>query len=274
MDNTVTKFNKVTVIAGAARSGTSWLGQILDSSPKVRFRFQPLFSYAFKGAVNEDSTKEEFERFFHDIYKSHDEFLLQKDKRKAGLYPTFQKQGTQDYLAFKTARYQYILEPILRKLNNVYVIGIVRNPCAVINSWIKIPSEFPTGSDPLKEWRHGMCKNSGPEDFFGYYKWKEVANMYLDLQKQYPKKMTIIRYEDLAQDPLKQTKRLFSFIKLGLEKQTIEFLDESTKKHVDSPYSVYKNKSVMHQWKKELDEYIVKEIHADLAGTRLEQFLK
>ena len=41
-------FDRIISIHGVPRSGTSWLGQILDSSPKVRYKFQPLFSYAFK----------------------------------------------------------------------------------------------------------------------------------------------------------------------------------------------------------------------------------
>ena len=41
-------------IHSAPRSGSSWLGQILNSSPKVCFRFQPLFSYAFKDYLNDN----------------------------------------------------------------------------------------------------------------------------------------------------------------------------------------------------------------------------
>jgi len=51
-------------------------------------------------------------------------------------------------------------------------------------------------------------------------------------------------------------------------------LNESTNKHNDNPYSVYKNKKVATKWKKELNPYIIKEIYADLKDTRLEQFLK
>src|SRR5438552_3598208 len=102
-------WDRVVVIAGVARSGTSWLGEILDSSPDVAYRFQPIFSYAFKDAVNEDSTREDFERFFRGIYESHDDFLLQRDKREGGLFPTFTKNPQPKYLVWKEARYQYVL---------------------------------------------------------------------------------------------------------------------------------------------------------------------
>ena len=48
--------DSITYLAGVARSGTSWLGQIFDSSPEVRYSFQPLFSYEFKNRVNENVT--------------------------------------------------------------------------------------------------------------------------------------------------------------------------------------------------------------------------
>ena len=54
----------------------------------------------------------------------------------------------------------------------------------------------------------------------------------------------------------------------------MEFLNESTNKHVNNPYSVYKDKKVATKWKKQLDKRIIKEIYADLKDTRLEQFLK
>ncbi|MCK5013927.1 MAG: hypothetical protein KAS66_08905 [Candidatus Omnitrophica bacterium] len=98
-------YKPVIAIAGVPRSGTSWLGQIIDSSPDVVYRFQPIFSYAFKDAVNIDSNREDCERFFRGIYESTDDFLLQTDKRKAGLYPTFEKKSNPEYLAFKTCRY-------------------------------------------------------------------------------------------------------------------------------------------------------------------------
>ena len=39
---------KVIAIFGMPRSGTSFLGQILDSSPSVAYRLEPIFSYKLK----------------------------------------------------------------------------------------------------------------------------------------------------------------------------------------------------------------------------------
>ena len=87
----MSKPETITYLAGVARSGTSWLGQIFDSSLEVRFSFQPLFSYEFKNRVNEDSTAGEFRHLLEDIYGTKSPFLIQEDKRKSGEYPVFEK---------------------------------------------------------------------------------------------------------------------------------------------------------------------------------------
>ena len=267
-------FKHVIVIAGVPRSGTSWLGQLIDSSLDVAYRFQPIFSYAFKDAVNMDSDREDYERFFKGIYESTDDFLLQTDKREAGLYPTFEKKDNPEYLAFKTCRYQYLLSKMLQYFENLKVLGIVRHPCGAINSWLKNAKEFPKEADPRKEWRFGTCRNKGrPEEFFGFYKWKEVAHLYLDLQEKYPNQMYIVDYEELVDNPIVVSQSIFDFVGLEFTEQTESFLKASHSVHKESPYAVFKDKSVRDRWKSELDPYIVNEITRDIEGTRLARFL-
>lgn len=270
---------KTVALFGVARSGTSWLGQVFNSAPDVVFRFQPLFAFEFKGRVDEDSTMAEYEQLFLEMAATETPFLTQKDKQDSGAYPHFEKLSGANTLVFKEARYQSVLEPMLRRVPQLKALGLVRNPCAVLNSWRKNPKEFPPGSEILKEWRFGNCKNSGNPDYFGYYKWKEVANLYLDLEAQYPERFVTIRYEDVVEDPLGQMRRIFQFCDITYTDQTEKFLLDSSRNKPsgsstgDAYYSVYKDKSVADKWRGELDPYIIEEITADLKNTRLERFL-
>lgn len=264
---------KVVYVAGVARSGTSWIGQIVNSSPDVRFRFQPFFSYEFKGRVDEESDRPAFESLFAELYRTESGFLTQADKRRSGEYPEFAKRAAPSALAFKENRYQSIIEPMLRRIPYLQVVGVVRHPCAVLNSWRQNAKEFPPGSEILKEWRFGGCKNGGHADYFGYYKWKEVANLYLDLKEKYPDRFALVRYEDLVGAPMQGVEALFAFLDIACEEQTRAFVDESTSRSVDSYYSVYRGDGVSLKWRDELDPYIIDEIQADLTGTRLERFL-
>ena len=50
-------------IFGAPRSGTTWLGQLFNSSPNTLYRYQPLFSYEFKDYLSESNTKQNIKQF-------------------------------------------------------------------------------------------------------------------------------------------------------------------------------------------------------------------
>ena len=65
-------------IFGVPRSGTSWLGQIMNSSPNVAYRYQPLFSYAFKDYLDEQSSAEDIQHFHEELLTTEDEFVTQK----------------------------------------------------------------------------------------------------------------------------------------------------------------------------------------------------
>jgi hypothetical protein len=264
----------VTLLMGVARSGTSWIGQVFNSAPDVSFRFQPLFSYEFKNRVDEDSESGEYLQLFRDLLAAETPFLTQRDKQEAGAYPFFQKGGEAPHLVLKENRYHSLIEPMLRRTTHPKVIGIVRNPCAVLNSWRKNAREFPPGSDLAREWRFGMCKNRGTEDYFGYYKWKEVANLYVDLEQQYPGRFRIVRYEETVADPVRVFAELFAFAGIDYGEQTKQFVEQSTSRHDDGYYSVYKASTVAEAWSSELDPYIIEQIAADLRATRLEVFLR
>jgi hypothetical protein len=267
-------FQNAVTIAGVARSGTSWLGEILNSSPDVAYRFQPLFSYAFKDRVDINSTREEYEAFLRELYASKDPFLLQIDKRKSGVLPTFSKNDSPRVLVMKTARYHYLHIRFLNYFPNLKLLAIVRNPCAVIASWMSNPKEFPVGSDPWSEWRSGACKNQCKEEnFFGFYKWRESTNIFIDLQAMFPDRVRVVRYEDLVENPVTISEALFQFVGLPFGDQTKRFLDESRNRHSDSPYAVYKKNNVKDNWRGKLDPRIVKDIEQELAATSLEAFI-
>lgn len=266
--------NNIIYLSGVARSGTSWLGQLFNSSPDVCFRFQPLFSYEFKNRVHEDSSKSEFQQLLNEIHRTSSPFLTQEDKCLSGEYPVFKKHDITPILVIKENRYQHIIEPMMRKCRMVKLVGIIRNPKAVLNSWINLPKEFPPGSDPLKEWRYGDCKNQGHEDFFGYYKWKEIANLYLDLHAKWPNRVFVLRYEDLVLNTKDIVKDLFLFSSIPYTTQTDSFALQSSNELPSSPYSVFKDKRVIDKWKNGLSSYIANEIDEDLKGTRLAKFIK
>jgi hypothetical protein len=265
----------VIAILGVARSGTSWLGNVFDSAPNVNFKFQPLFSYEFRDRLTHDSTKQDYEQFFSDLADSEASFLTQQDKKDSGEYPVFEKRTERDTLVFKENRFLYYFPKMIHLVpEKVKVVCIVRNPCAVISSWIKNPKEFPPEASVKDEWRFGACKNQAlEENFFGFYKWRETTSLFLDLEEKFPDQVTVVRYEDLVTDKQTAIPALFKKVGLECEEQTMAFISESSKRHDPSPYSVFKDSSVIEKWRETLDPDIVNEVYFELKGTRLERFL-
>ncbi|MBR9921763.1 MAG: sulfotransferase [Bacteroidetes bacterium] len=249
-------------IFGVPRSGTSWLGQIFNSHPAVAYRFQPLFSYAFKGRIKRDSSPEEIQMFYQELLKTDDPFVLQKTNISGQKTRSFAKENP-SHLVWKEVRYLHLIEKLLQE-TNTKIIGILRHPCAVINSWIKAPKEFDPSWSVKEEWRLAPKKNQGKEEaFYGFEKWKETASDFLRFRESFPRQFKLVIYEELHQNPIDITEDLFDFSNLSFSDQTNSFLQKSSNTPSNDPYSVMRKNHKADSWKEELDGEIQQTILED-----------
>lgn len=261
-------------IFGTPRSGTSWLGHIFNSHPDVTLRFQPLFSYGHKGSLTTRSSAEEIRTFFEEIFYTQDAFATMTSETQKN-YPAFQKSALPTHIVFKETRYLHIIENILTQCSEVKIIGIVRNPLAVIASWILASKEFNPEWDIHNEWRGAPSKNlNRQEEFFGFDKWKESTEAFLRFSIQFPKQFLLVRYDELNSAPLDTTKKIFDFCRLEVCDQVQEFLVASKSRNDPDPYSVFRSNASDERWKGILPNEIVKQIMLELKNTPLEIFLQ
>ena len=262
-------------IHGVPRSGTSWLASIFDSSPTVSYRHQPLFSYAFKGFLNEDSSNSDIVSFFNYIAGTKDSFVTQKEQKEKETLPTFNK-GEIQHVAYKEARYHHIVRNLLEKDSQINVVGIVRNPKAVLASWFNAPKEFDKQNWSFeKEWELAESKNQNKrEEFYGYQKWKEVATLFLQLSQDYPDRFYLIEYKDMLNDSRNEIEQLFEFCGINFTEQTIDYLKESSSlDNSHDAYSVYRKKKDDNSWVNILPNEVSEAIDSDLSNTPLERFI-
>lgn len=221
-------------IFGAPRSGTTWLGQLFNSSPNVLYRFQPLFSHEFKNQLSPKSTSNEIETFYSNLLKAQSQFVLTN--------LNFPKQSL-THLIWKEVRYHHITPNLLQN-SSTKIVYIERNPVDVINSWFNAPKEFSSKWDIQKEWLDAPSKNlNKPEEFNGFNKWLEVKNIHTNNSHKFPDRVIKVKYEDLKENPIKELKRLYSFCNLKWDKQVEYFILESTTKHDQDAYSIYKKEN-------------------------------
>lgn len=270
-------YRRVVLAMGMPRSGTSWLGQILDSSPEVRYRLSPLFSYDFKNWLDPHSPREDWEKVFRGAYRSANAFMRQAERRESGLYPRFQdKPPAPPVLAIKDTRFHHLLPRALELFPALKLVCLVRHPCGAIHSWLTTAREFPSGADPAREWREGGCRKTGPGEFWGFLDWKRVTRLHRELQDRYPKRVMLLRHEKLAAAPAEETGRLFRFLELEMNPTTADFLKACHARHEDDPYAVFKRPEVVERWRLPgvgLNPRIQEAIVHDLRGGDLAEYL-
>jgi len=264
---------KIIWLSGMPRSGTNWLSQIFDSHETVNFKLSPLFSYAFKNRVGRNSIKEEWVRFFDDVYHSNDDFLNQTQKRADEIFPTFNiRNPNQEFLVIKETRNHHLISTLLELFEDIKIIYIIRNPCGAINSWLSSPNEFPQNAIPKEEWKTGKCRKTSEGEFWGFDDWKALANQYLGLEMKFPKNVKVISYENLVEQSSDITKNMFEFVGLNFSEQTKKFLYLSQRTHSNHSRAVFKSKEVKDRWKADLNPEIIDTIRRELLGTNLEKF--
>jgi hypothetical protein len=263
---------KIIALWGPPRSGTTWLGQIFDSHPTVAYRYQPLFSYRFKNAVSTESPPAAMENFLTELAASDDDFVCQVTKRAEGLVPPFTKYSP-SHLVFKEVRYLHLARHFLSTVPHSLAVGIIRNPFATINSWLKTPREFRPEWDWRTEWRTAKSKNLGrAEEYYGFERWKWIAQSFVELGTEYPGRFTLVRYEDLVLSPKPVISSLFNRCGLQVSEQTSDFLTQSQSREFEHPDSVFRSPNVKDRWQNELPVQIRDAILKECRGTCLEQF--
>lgn len=263
-------------IHSAPRSGSTWLGNIFNSHPDVIFKYQPLFSHAFKGFLNTTSNLEDIDMFFKKIQQTSDYFMDQKAGISGGLVPDFNKNKNSTHIVYKEVRYHNILENMVARSADVKYIFIIRNPLAVLFSWKNAPKEFRVdkGWKFEDEWRYAPSKNLNlPEEYNGYEKWKSSALIFRKLEHIYPNRVKIITYSDLLHNTQKVVENLCLFVGLKYHKQMQDFIDLSNKENNENAYSVFKIKKEDKDWIG-LPNFIIDYVHEDLKDSTLNTYLK
>ncbi len=265
---------RVAWLSGMPRSGTTWLSQILASSPDIRLKSCPLFSYEFKNKLDEESKPMEWRQLFTDVYATNSEFLDQGHLRKKGLIPEFpDKKEHPTQLVVKSNRFHNLTPYILQNHEEIRFIYLVRHPCAAVYSWLTNPNEFPQGADFRAHWRTGECRKTGPGEFWGFDDWVTVTRQALDLSKAYPNRFKIFRYENLVDATYEMAKQVFSFLELPLTPSTLSFISSSQSRHDEHEHSVYKKPQLISKWQNSLDRDIISTCLKEIRGTELEQFI-
>lgn len=260
----------VLLLSSMGRSGSSFLGGLLNSQPGAFYIFEPLHRLEAWRLVSDVMARQTFKQIVKcnftgtllDGLASEPDFAI----RTPSAYScrlTKKNQTCFDAKKLKTAcnklpikiiktirtRVAW-LEPLLRDPEaNLMVIHLVRDPRPSIISAIE------------REWNikpERKCKELEDDLISG-----------LQLDKALPGRYMTVRYEDLCEDPYKMARIIFSF--LGYKKlplSTLSFLEKSTAKSDGKTYGIQRDTTKQQQkWRQEITEEQLQGIEKACAST-------
>ncbi|XP_050719845.1 carbohydrate sulfotransferase 4-like isoform X2 [Eriocheir sinensis] len=239
------------VIATTWRSGSTFLEELLTSHPAVYNHYEPLMQFGLK-QIRDGEEAIRAQRLIHDLlscrYQGQEDYirtareireLLTRNKQvwkvcsaddlgdALCFNDTFLTQACLlfPWSAMKLVRLRLrLLRPVLMDSTlNVRVIYLVRDPRGVINSrtdtvqWCKTSDCI----DP-----HYLCRDM-----------EDDLKAARDLQKSFPGRVYILRYEDMSLNPANKTRELLNFLDFDFDPHMEEFLSSHTTKNYDKPWS-------------------------------------
>lgn len=262
-------FDDFVLVMGLARSGTSWLGKILDSDPNVLFRYEPEYEPELDYFAKVDSILKK------DGYTDEAAIELQRGYIKAALLknkrikahdinvqknfldinfspfikylPSLLSEKAMSFL-FKNRKIRYVvknvefdwgLDWIAKSLGYPKIIFIIRHPCGNTFSY-KSGKAHGMGELDSKDWATIWRVSHEKIGLPGHV---NIPNF------------KVVVYEDLCKDPVNGTQDIFNFLGWKMTDMTQQFLRSSTSKASQGYWSVYKDpleiankwKSVMHE---------------------------
>jgi hypothetical protein len=181
-------------VIGSGRSGTHWLGYILDSHPQVRATIETprIFDMVTAMALDPTRKPELFPRVVS---------LYEREHRKAPGYHYADKSHPNIWLA----------EELAGALPDAVFLGIQRDPFATVASMLKhdgvavwharwrefpVPNAFLGITEPIAASYDGMSMAAK----FGL-RWRAHANQLSQLEARLGDRLRVVSYERLSRDP-------------------------------------------------------------------------
>jgi len=247
------------------RSGSTFLGDIMNSHPATYYHYEPLLHFdirqARSGHLGEEAQRtltslmkcdySELDRYLqygksHNYLFTHNERLwhfCDSGKNAFCWQPYFLNRFCSlfPFQSIKTVRLRLNLTRIFMddESNKVKVLLLVRDPRGTMESrrhrdWC--PGN-PDCEDPAK-----LCGDL-ESDYYAYQQ----------LVKQYPERYKVFRYEDFSMNPYNNSKEVFQFFGFTMHTNVINFLDTHTKNNIGGVSSTFRDsKTAPFKWREKL----------------------
>ncbi|KAK8753780.1 hypothetical protein OTU49_001563 [Cherax quadricarinatus] len=236
------------VVSSTWRSGSTLLAEVLAAHPGVYYHYEPLMSYGLQQLSSTHTSKGEILQVLQGLlqcdYSSAEEYLefaftnhevFVRNTRLWSMCSAMPRSKcyNPDTLArlcslfpvhvMKVVRARLELLASLLRDPRVRLVWLVRDPRAVMSS----------RKNSVTWCQTRACSDAGylcsdlEEDF----------NTYLVLKENFPGRVMLLRYEDLARKPYEKSREILHFAGLTFHREVQDYLDDHLTSDEDEPWS-------------------------------------
>lgn len=226
----MTDYRDTVLIAGIGRSGTTWLGDLINYDKRFQTLFEPLHPEngvdlrhkLYNGLYLRPDTCD-------DTLKSEVRALLTGQRRNA--YVDQYNEGDEgSRFLIKEIRLGLTLKWLYTQFPAMPIIYIMRHPGAVVSSQLRLGWKFQSRifqrmlsqphliEDYLSPFT-GVMRAAHTEFEMSVLYWCVIH--YVLFKQFHPDQIHWVFYENLASDPLNELKKIFTYLKLPLHEEAI-----------------------------------------------------
>ncbi len=253
-------YRNTVFLAGAGRSGTTWVEEVINSNNEYRMMFEPFHSkhvdllgdwnYVQYLRVNDHNDK----------YLKPATSILSGNIRNNWI-DKFNKRFFSQKRLIKDIRAQFILKWIKHNFPEIPIILLLRHPCAVANSRLKLGwdthledllAQDELMEDFLNPFKEEL-ENAKDKDLFDKQIYMWCIENYVPLKQFNKGEALIVFYEDICLNPTTEIERIVSFIGGDFSSKMIENANKpSALSQQDS--AVVSGSDLVSSWRKNISD--------------------
>jgi len=271
------------LVTGAHRSGTTWVGHVIKEAPGVHYIHEP-----FNVGIEREYTP--LKHWFEYVFEKTDK-KRQKEVRDY-LRSFFDNETGVQKNRWTTNLLNNLLH---RKQNRLLKRNLFKDPLAVLSvEWfyktfnsqvvvlIRHPAAF-VASLKVAKWGFGFKDLLDQEDLIenqlneyegqireycrvkhdiidqGILLWNVIYSILDKYRSKYGKKWYYVRHEDISLEPLKEFRKMFSYLDLEFTENVRNFIVQSSTANKQSNFK-RNSKQNIHTWKERLSPFEIERI--------------
>ena len=211
------ELRRTVLLAGSARSGTTWVEEVIDHAHDHRVLFEP-FHTRYVPEVAGWRTRQYIRPGDRDPYYLQPATLIANGRVRGKWVDQANRRWMSRKRLIKEVRGQLFLRWFATEFPEVPVILLLRHPCAVVESRVRLGWEAELGdllAQPklVEDYLGPVAEEMAAEtDEFARHVWLWAAENSVPLRQFAPGEVIVVFYEDLLREPEREMDRLLSWV--------------------------------------------------------------